>query len=182
MKILLINNYYYYRGGDCTYLFSLKNILEKKGHKVSVFAMHHPENIESDYSRYFVSYIDYEEELKNINFASGIKVLNRTIYSTEAKRRIEKLIKDDKPDIAHIQNIHHHLTPSIFYILKKYTSFEEKKALTQAYQERIWGELVTNVALWIMDNMAVKYPYVQDDGFCMCDGHGWTPEDAWLDK
>ena len=62
------------------------------------------------------------------------------------------------------------------------TSFEEKKALTQAYQERIWGELVTNVALWIMDNMAVKYPYVQDDGFCMCDGHGWTPENAWLDK
>ena len=120
MKILLVNNYYYYRGGDCTYLFSLKKLLEEHGHEVCIFAMHHPQNLDSEYSRYFVSYINYDDEIKNINIASGLKVLNRAIYSTEAKEKIERLIEIEKPDIAHIQNVHHHITPSIFSVLKKH--------------------------------------------------------------
>ena len=120
MKILLANNFYYNRGGDCTYLFSLKSLLERKGHKVAVFSMRHPENIESEYSNYFISYINYAEEIKNKNLYSGVKVLSRSIYSVEAKKNIERLIKDEKPDIVHLNNIRHHLTPSIIYTIKKY--------------------------------------------------------------
>ena len=120
MKVLLISNFYYDRGGDCTYLFSLKKLLEEKGHKVIVFSMRHPRNFNSDYSRYFVSYINYEEEIQHIDISSSLRVLKRTIYSHEAKKKIEELIRDEKPDIAHLQNIHHHITPSIFYPLKKY--------------------------------------------------------------
>jgi glycosyltransferase involved in cell wall biosynthesis len=120
MKILLVNNFYYNRGGDCTYLFSLKKLLERKGHKVAVFSMHHPENFESEYSKYFVSYINYAEEIKNRNIYSGLKVLSRSIYSVEAKKNIERLIKDENPDIVHLNNIRHHLTPSIIYTIKKY--------------------------------------------------------------
>ena len=119
MKILLVNNFYYDRGGDCTYLLSLKRLLEEKGHKVIVFAMHHPQNFDSENSRYFVSYINYDEEVKDINLASGYKVLKRAIYSTESREMMDKLIEHEKPDIAHIQNVHHHITPSIFYSLKK---------------------------------------------------------------
>jgi len=120
MKILLINNFYYNRGGDCTYLFSLKKLLEEKGHKTVIFSMHHPLNFESEYSKYFVNYINYDEEVKDVNISSGLEVLKRTVYSREAKKKIEQLIKDEKPDIAHLQNIHHHITPSIFYSLKKH--------------------------------------------------------------
>ncbi len=120
MKILLINNFYYNRGGDCTYLFSLKKLLEKKGHKVIVFSMHHPQNYKSEYSKYFVSYINYAEEIKNKNLFSALKVLKRTIYSSEAKKKLKQLIEEEKPDIAHLQNIHHHITPSILYTLKKH--------------------------------------------------------------
>ena len=120
MKILLINNFYYNRGGDCTYLFSLKKLLEEKGHKVIVFSMRHPRNFESEYSKYFVNYINYAEEVKNQSLSSGFNVLYRTIYSLEAKRNMERLIEQEKPDIAHLQNIHHHITPSILYPLKKH--------------------------------------------------------------
>lgn len=118
MNILLINNFYYNRGGDCTYLFSLKELLEAKGHKVSIFSMDHPLNYESDYSKYFVSYINYEDEIRTKSVASGFKVARRTIFSNEAKKKIQDLIKDEKPEIVHIQNIHHHITPSIFKVLK----------------------------------------------------------------
>lgn len=120
MKILLVSNFYYNRGGDCTYLFSLKKLLEEKGHKVSIFSMHHPQNIACEYSDYFVSYINYDDEVKSKSMGSGIKVLNRTVYSWEAKRKIEKLIQIEKPDIVHLQNIHHHITPSVLYVFKKY--------------------------------------------------------------
>ena len=120
MKILLVNNFYYNRGGDCTYLFSLKKLLEEKGHKVIVFSMHHPRNFESEYSKYFVNYINYAEEVKKQSLSSGINVLYRTIYSLEAKRNIERLIEEERPDIAHLQNIHHHITPSILYPFKKH--------------------------------------------------------------
>ena len=118
MKILLVNNFYYNRGGDCTYLFALKTILKEHQNQVSIFSMNHPQNFQTDFSKYFVSYINYEEEVKSKTISSGFKVAKRTIYSTEAKRKIEELIRNERPDVAHIQNIHHHITPSIFKCLK----------------------------------------------------------------
>ncbi len=118
-KVLLVNNYYYNRGGDCTYLFGVKRMLEERGHNVVVFSMHHPQNIESTWSKYFVNYINYDEEVKKITLSSGIKVASRTIYFLKARKMINKLIKEEKPDIAHLQNIHHHITPSILYAFRK---------------------------------------------------------------
>ncbi len=119
MKILLVNNFYYNRGGDCTYLFSLKKLLESKGHNVAVFSMQHPENFESENAGYFVSYINYAEEIRKKNFFSGLKVLSRSIYSLEAKNTIESPLRNAKPDIVHLNNIRHHITPSIIYAVKK---------------------------------------------------------------
>ena len=120
MKILHVILFYYNRGGDNTYHFSLMKILEKKGHKNIVFSMHHPQNFESEYSKYFVSHIDYAEEIKKGNLFSAVKVLSKAIFSLEAKRNMERLIKDEKPDLVHVQSLHHHITPSIFYPIKKH--------------------------------------------------------------
>jgi len=120
MNVLLVNSFYYNRGGDCTYFFSLKELLGKKGHKVVVFSMQHPENFNSEYAHYFVSHIDYVEEAKKKTLGSRLKVLRRTVYSQEAKEKIEQLMRDEMPDIAHLQSIHHHITPSILYPLKKH--------------------------------------------------------------
>lgn len=116
---MIANTYHYLRGGDCTYTFGLTELLQSKGHTVAPFAMHHPNNFDSPYSDYFVSYLDYVESLKSPSLAASAKVAYRSIYSKEARMKIEALIDDFKPDIAHFQNIHHHLTPSIMYPLKK---------------------------------------------------------------
>ena len=39
MKILLANKFYYPRGGDCTYLLNIEELLESHGHETAVFAM-----------------------------------------------------------------------------------------------------------------------------------------------
>jgi glycosyltransferase involved in cell wall biosynthesis len=100
-------------------MFSLKELLENHGHEVIIFSMDHPKNFDCKYSKYFVSHIDYAEEVKNKQISSGIKVLRKTLFSGEAKKKIEALIREEKPDIAHLHNIHHHITPSILYVLKR---------------------------------------------------------------
>lgn len=115
MKILCVNKYFFVKGGAETVFFETSKLLEKKGHKIIYFAMKHPLNISSIYDKYFVSNIDYEKG----GFLNNLKAACNLIYSIEAKRKMEILIKEEKPDIAHLHNIYHQLSPSILYALKK---------------------------------------------------------------
>ena len=117
MKILMVNKFYYIKGGSETYYFSLKNLLEKNGHEVIDFSMEDEKNFESKYSKFFVEGIDYNKKQSIIaKIKAGLKI----IYSFEAKRKLEKLIKETKPDIAHLHIFQHQLSLSILDVLKKY--------------------------------------------------------------
>ena len=77
MNILMINKYYYNFGGAENYMFSLSKLLTDRGHKVIPFSMKHPKNYSSDYSKYFVEEIDYN----NASAADKIKSGFKSIYS-----------------------------------------------------------------------------------------------------
>lgn len=109
MKILQVNKYYYPRGGADRYFLDLSSALEKAGHEVAVFAMQHPKNATTPWSRYFVSRVSFNEGGGKNKF----KIPGRVLYSLEAKRKFTELIKDFQPDIIHIHNIYHQLSPSI---------------------------------------------------------------------
>ena len=117
MKILNINKFHFRNGGADSYYLDLGSALRKKGHTVIDFAMHDKRNEPSAYTKYFVSHID----LQNLRgLKAKAKGAARMIHSREAARQLEQLIKDMHPDIAHIHNIYHQISPSIFSILKKY--------------------------------------------------------------
>ncbi|MEK7211342.1 MAG: glycosyltransferase family 4 protein [Patescibacteria group bacterium] len=117
MKILQVNKFYYFRGGAERYFLELSEMLGKAGHEVIPFAMRHPENLPSIYSKFFVSEIKFDQRE---NPAKDIKKIGRMIYSFEAKRKLEELIRHEKPDIAHLHNIYHQISPSILDVLKKH--------------------------------------------------------------
>ena len=117
MKILMVNKFFYIKGGSETYYFSLKQLLEKNGHEVIDFSMKDEKNFESKYSKFFVDNVDYNK--KNSIFTQ-IKEAEKIIYSFEAKKKIEELIKETRPDIAHLHIFQHQLSLSILDVLKKY--------------------------------------------------------------
>jgi glycosyltransferase involved in cell wall biosynthesis len=119
LRVLQIQTYHFYRGGDSTYMFNLSGLLERNGHEVAHFAMHHPENLPSPFSKYFVSEIDFPSLLDRPTPASALRVLGRSIHSGEARGNITRLIREWRPDVAHIHNIHAHLTTSILAPLRK---------------------------------------------------------------
>lgn len=117
MKILMVNKFYYIKGGSETYYFNLKKLLEKNGHKVIDFAMNDEKNFDSNYKQYFVSKVDYNIKM---SFFKNFKVGIRLIYNREAKKNFEKLIKDTKPDIIHLNIFQHQISSSIINVAKKY--------------------------------------------------------------
>lgn len=117
MKILMVNKFFYIKGGSETYYFSLKKLLEQHGHEVIDFSMKDKRNFLSDYSEYFVNNVDYNDKntiLKKIQLAKNI------IYSTEAKTKFENLVKATRPDIIHLNIFQHQISPSILDVIKKY--------------------------------------------------------------
>lgn len=117
MRVLLVNKFLYRRGGSETVLFDTADILEKYSHDVVFFSMQHPQNIESSHSRYFVSHVDFAEVR---GFLNSLRMAGRVLYSVEARRKMEHMIKKERPDIVHLHNIHHQLSPSILHTLKNY--------------------------------------------------------------
>lgn len=117
MKVLQINKFFYRKGGAEVYFFDLSNLLEEHGHEIIPFSMDSKSTFETGYSDFFVSEIDISRPSLSWK---GIKSIGRIMYSFEAKKSLEELIKKTKPDICHIHNIYHHISPSIFAVLKKY--------------------------------------------------------------
>jgi glycosyltransferase involved in cell wall biosynthesis len=114
MKILQINKFYYLRGGAERHFFDVSTLLEKNGHTVIPFSMHDERNKKSKYAKYFVSPVHFDK----ID-STTLRRWGRVVYSCEARRKIKALIKQEKPDIAHVHLMYHHLSPSILLELKK---------------------------------------------------------------
>jgi glycosyltransferase involved in cell wall biosynthesis len=115
MRILFCNKYNYPFSGTEVYLFEAMELLRSRGHRVALFSMANDRGDPTPYDCHFVPYINFKKPgdwLKKLRFAA------HAIYSTEARRRIRAMIADFQPDIAHVRNIYHHLSPSILWELK----------------------------------------------------------------
>lgn len=112
MKIVQVNKFYFPKGGADVYALQLSDLLRAAGHEVIPFAMRHRENLPTPYEKYFVSEVDLR---KREGFLSDIKKAARVVYSFEARRKFLQLLRDTKPDIVHIHNVYHQLSPSVLH-------------------------------------------------------------------
>src|SRR5215470_9279122 len=115
MRILYCNKYNFGFSGTETYLFETMELMRARGHQVALFSMANPRGPSTEYDRHFAPYTDFKRAGGVVSRArSGL----RAIYSTEARRKIRQMIADFRPDVAHVRNIYHHLSPSILWELK----------------------------------------------------------------
>lgn len=110
MRILLVNKFFYHKGGAETYFFALAEGLQALGHEVAFFSMQHPKNEPSYWSKYFVSEKDYNGKISAFR---QVKEAGSLIYSFEARAKFDALLREFKPDIIHLNNVHRQLTLSI---------------------------------------------------------------------
>jgi len=114
MRILLINNYFHDVGGVERVFFAEREMLAQHGHTVIVFSTEDPRNRPSPYAHYFPSSVDFHTR------GSLFKKAARFFYSREVAKKLDRLLRETKPDVAHIHGIFDILGPTVVRVLKKH--------------------------------------------------------------
>ncbi len=114
-RVLIVNKFYYNRGGDCIASINLENLLKANGYEVAFFAMKYPENFESEYSQYFASQIDFSGGI-----TAKIAAAKRIFGLGDVARDFKKILRDFRPDVVHLNNIHSYISPIVAKIAKRH--------------------------------------------------------------
>ncbi|MEZ0074725.1 glycosyltransferase family 4 protein [Planotetraspora sp. GP83] len=115
MRVLHVNKFLYRRGGAEAYMLDLADLQVERGSEVAFFAMAHPDNIPSRYEEHFPRNLELNPPPRGP--IARAKSVGRMLWSTSARRGIARVIEDFKPDVAHLHNIYHQLSPSVLSAL-----------------------------------------------------------------
>ncbi len=118
MRVLLIDKYHRQYAGPQRLYFDTAKLLREQGHEVAFFAMAHPKNEPTEWSTYFAEQVDYEEA-NQLSLWDKFRVAHNIIWNPSAKKNLEALIDEFRPDVAHLFVTYHQLSPSIIWALKK---------------------------------------------------------------
>jgi glycosyltransferase involved in cell wall biosynthesis len=100
MKILLVHNSYRQAGGEDVVFDQELQLLERHGHQV-------------------VTYLRSNHELAELSAIEQIGLVNRIISAEDSKQDIQKILRDEKPDLVHAHNTFMMVSPSIYEVCKQ---------------------------------------------------------------
>jgi glycosyltransferase involved in cell wall biosynthesis len=111
VRVLHVNKFLYRRGGAEGYLFDLTDLQRARGDEVAHFGMQHPENDPMPFADRFPGRVEFEPPPPS---ASGkARGVARMLWSTSARAGMESVLESFRPDVVHLHNIYHQLSPSV---------------------------------------------------------------------
>lgn len=111
LNILNCNNYFYIRGGSDKIFFDHMEIMKEMNHNSIPFAPKDIKSFETKWDKYFPDSIDIS--------SPEIKKISNFFYNVSAKNNLEKLLSENKINIAHLHIYYGRLTTSILDVLNK---------------------------------------------------------------
>jgi glycosyltransferase involved in cell wall biosynthesis len=117
MRILHVNKFLYRRGGAEAYMLDLAELQATQGHEVAFFGMRHPQNPSLPFEDAYPSYVELEPPPARV--AGRLTAAARMMYSPSSRRGIKAVARAFRPDVAHLHNIYHQLSPSVLAPLRE---------------------------------------------------------------
>jgi len=118
--LLLVNKFYHDvgpAGGVGRYLLQEEEDLTARGWRVVTFAMRDEHARPSPWDEYFVKAHDYRTpRLSPGSLGAAVSL----VWNREAARNLDRLLHEVRPDVAHLHNIYHHLSPSLLPVLRRH--------------------------------------------------------------
>ncbi|NTW27516.1 MAG: glycosyltransferase family 4 protein [Candidatus Moranbacteria bacterium] len=116
MRILEINKFYNAKRGADKHFLDLIALFKSSGQEVADFSMRRDDDENSPWSKYFLSTVGYSDSFSAWEKTKGIF---RMFHSFEARRKINAILDEFKPDIVHVHNLYHQMSPTVLFEIKK---------------------------------------------------------------
>ena len=117
MRILYCNKYNFAFSGTEVYLFELMDLMRSHGHEVALFSMADARGEATRFDQHFVSAIDFKSGRSSL--VRKCQTMSPTHFTHgRLSQKLRGMIEEFQPDVAHVRNIYHHLSPSILWELK----------------------------------------------------------------
>ena len=110
MRILHVDKYLFRSGGAEGYMEDVAALQRQAGHDVWFWGMSHPENVHLELSDTFAPYVDLRRPHGPVGRARTFAAM---VWSRKAALGLAEAIRRVRPDVAHLHNLYHHLTPSV---------------------------------------------------------------------
>ncbi|GGM09492.1 MULTISPECIES: glycosyltransferase [Micromonospora] len=112
MRVLHVNKFLYRRGGAEGYLLDVAELQRAAGDEVAYFGMTHPENdAPTPYARHFPPLVELEPAPRGLRPRTAAAA--RMIWSGASRRGLARVLDEFRPDVVHLHNIYHQLSPSV---------------------------------------------------------------------
>ena len=111
MRILQVNKYLYPRDGVTTVVAQTLRLLAERGHHAMAFGQADERNFTAGVTAAYVPPIDLEKT--RVSAGRRVAALARILRGTAVVPAFERFIRAAKPDLVHLHNIYHHLSPRI---------------------------------------------------------------------
>src|SRR5438128_5010097 len=100
MKILIVHNSYQQPGGEDTVVEQEAQLLERAGHRVVVYRRSN-------------------HEIKNHSTLGLIRLPQKTVWSTDSRREIARILAQQGPDVVHVHNTFIVVSPSVYSVCQE---------------------------------------------------------------
>lgn len=118
MRILHVNKFLHRKGGAEAYMQDLAALQADAGHDVEFWGMAHPANPPLSLAATFPAHIELEPPPPTIR--DKARAAGRMVWSTSARRGMSEAIGAFRPDMVHLHNIYHQLSPAILRPLARH--------------------------------------------------------------
>ncbi len=114
----MINKYPSIEGGADREMFNLANLLKKDGHDITIFAADIGTVLNPDYEYSLFRTLDRKRS-NEFDLKEKLSGFINIVYNKYSKKCLENLLKDYRPDVAHLHNIHFEISTSVIDVLSK---------------------------------------------------------------
>lgn len=149
MRILHVNKFLRVVGGSETYMLSVAELQRAAGHQTEFFGMEHEENeavvgAELGADLHLASAVALDDAKTGLR--GKISAASAMIWNRDAAKAMADTVDSFQPDIVHLHNIYHQLSPSILRVLKQrqiptVMTVHDYKLVCPSYKLLAGGEL-----------------------------------------
>ncbi|HEV2730009.1 MAG TPA: glycosyltransferase, partial [Terriglobales bacterium] len=100
MNILIIHNSYQQPGGEDVVVDQETRLLERNGHKVSVYKRSN-------------------DEIDHLSFGQRLGLISRMVSAGDTKDAVRRLLRDFNPDVVHVHNTFLMVSPSVYEVCQE---------------------------------------------------------------